>query len=150
MIFVHPDHMYGQQFYNISICISNMIRSLQVPGTTNKAARALPVVGHHVRPLTGETWASNKLYYPFPQPPQGQGDLANEARGTRVCLTSPPGGRTRRSRSPREDFKYYFADFVRKWGTPPRLRIFFWQKRSYGFGGYPPPPLYGLFPEYLP
>ena len=47
----------------------------------------------------------------------------------------------------RGDFKYYFADFVRKGGTPPPLRIFFRQKKSYGFGGYPPPPLYGLFPE---
>ena len=42
--------------------------------------------------------------------------------------------------------KYYFADFVRNGGTPP-LRTKFLQKKSYGFGGYPPPPLYGLFPQ---
>ena len=43
-----------------------------------------------------------------------------------------------------EPFKYYFADFVRKGGTPPLYGFFFRQKRSYGFGGYPPP-LYGYF-----
>ena len=49
----------------------------------------------------------------------------------------------------REPFKYYFADFVRKGGTPPPLYgLFFRQKRSYGFGGYPPP-LYGFPPENL-
>ena len=49
----------------------------------------------------------------------------------------------------REDVKYYFDDFVHKWGTPPPLQNIFWQKRSYGFGGYPPPPPYELFPENL-
>ena len=44
----------------------------------------------------------------------------------------------------RERVKYYFADFVRKGGTPPPFTdFFFWQKRSYGFGGY----VYGFFPE---
>ena len=89
----------------------------------------------------------------------------------------------------REYVKYYFADFVRKGGTPPPftdkifakkkvtdlggtppspftnispknvlekvLKIVFWaqkhpilvQKIGYGFGGYPPPPLYGFFSE---
>ena len=38
----------------------------------------------------------------------------------------------------REDFKYYFADFVRKGDTtPPPLRTKFSKKGSYGFGGYP-------------
>ena len=46
----------------------------------------------------------------------------------------------------REDFKYYFADFVRKGGPPPPLYgQNFRQKKGYGFGGYPPPPLYGFF-----
>ena len=39
----------------------------------------------------------------------------------------------------REDFKYYFADFVRKGGTPPLYGQNFLQKKGYGFGGYPPP-----------
>ena len=47
----------------------------------------------------------------------------------------------------RETVKYYFADFVRKEGTPPPYGFFFRQKRSYGFGGYPPPPLYGFSPK---
>ena len=67
----------------------------------------------------------------------------------------------------REDFKYYFADFVCKGGTPhplrtkfspkkrlriwgvppfPPLRTKFSAKKSYGFGGYPPP-LYGQNPQ---
>ena len=39
-----------------------------------------------------------------------------------------------------EQVKYYFADFVRKGGTPPPLRTKILPKKSYGFGGYPPPP----------
>ena len=38
----------------------------------------------------------------------------------------------------REGVKYYFADFVRKGGTPPFTEKFF-VKKSYGFGGFPPP-----------
>ena len=49
----------------------------------------------------------------------------------------------------REAFKYYFADFVRKGGYPPLYGQNSRQKRSYGFGGYPPP-LYGFFPENFP
>ena len=56
----------------------------------------------------------------------------------------------------RGDFKYYFADFVRRGGGgTPQIRypifakMFFLvilvQKIGYGFGGYPPPPLYGFF-----
>ena len=65
----------------------------------------------------------------------------------------------------REASKYYFADFVRKGGTPPPFTdffsgkkgvtdlggtppptppvygFFFQRKGTYGFGGYPPPPL---------
>ena len=41
----------------------------------------------------------------------------------------------------REVVKYYFADFVRKGGTPPLYGQNFRPKKSYGFGGYPPPPL---------
>ena len=42
----------------------------------------------------------------------------------------------------REDIKYYFADFVRKWGTPtpphhPFMDKIFNQK-SYGYGGGTP------------
>ena len=42
----------------------------------------------------------------------------------------------------REPVKYYFADFVRKWGTPhpPVYAYFFWQKGGYGFRGSPRPP----------
>ena len=47
----------------------------------------------------------------------------------------------------REGVKYYFADFVRKEGTPPPFTDFFRQGGSYEFGGYPPPPFYGFFPE---
>ena len=48
----------------------------------------------------------------------------------------------------REPSKYYFADFVRKGGTPPSLYGFFSrQKRSYGFGGYPPPPFTDFSPK---
>ena len=34
-------------------------------------------------------------------------------------------------------------------GGPPPLTEFFWQKRSYRFGEYPPPPVYGFFPKNL-
>ena len=51
----------------------------------------------------------------------------------------------------REAVKYYFADFVRKWGTPPlpRLRIFFFGKKvtELRIWGVPPPPVYGFSPE---
>ena len=40
----------------------------------------------------------------------------------------------------REPVKYYFADFLRKGGTP-LYGFFLAKKRSYGFGGYPRPPL---------
>ena len=43
----------------------------------------------------------------------------------------------------REDIKYYFADFVRKGGTPPPVRTKNLPKKNYGFGGFPPSPLYG-------
>ena len=69
----------------------------------------------------------------------------------------------------REDIKYYFADFVRKGvtppplyrqsfcqkkvtdlgGTPPPLRTKFSLKKSYGFRGYPPSPLYGHLPNFF-
>ena len=58
------------------------------------------------------------------------------------------GGTKNYKQDIREVVKYYFADFVRKGGTPPPLYGFFFrQGGSYGFGGYPPPPLYGFFPE---
>ena len=41
----------------------------------------------------------------------------------------------------REDFKYYFADFVRKGGTPPPLRTKFSPKKRLRIWGVPPPPL---------
>ena len=39
----------------------------------------------------------------------------------------------------REHFKYYFADFVRKWGTPPPLRKKNSAKKEVLIWGYPPP-----------
>ena len=46
----------------------------------------------------------------------------------------------------REDFKYYFADFVRKGGTPPPLlRIFFPAKKGLQIWGVPPPPFTDIF-----
>ena len=45
--------------------------------------------------------------------------------------------------------KYYFADFVRKWGTPPLYGKKFRQKMSYRFGGYPPPPFTKFSPKNL-
>ena len=42
--------------------------------------------------------------------------------------------------------KYYFADFIRKWGTRPCLRIFL-AKKELRIWGFPVPPLYRLFPE---
>ena len=42
----------------------------------------------------------------------------------------------------REDFKYNFADFVRKGVVPPPTPLYgqnFRQNRSYEQGGYPPP-----------
>ena len=50
----------------------------------------------------------------------------------------------------REGVKYYFADFVRKGGTPtppPLYGFFFRQGGSYGFGGYPPPPFTDFSPK---
>ena len=47
----------------------------------------------------------------------------------------------------REDFKYYFADFVRKWGSPPRLRIFFGKKGVTDLGGTPLPPFTDFSPK---
>ena len=49
----------------------------------------------------------------------------------------------------RDDFKYYLADFVRKWGTPPPLRKNFGKKGVTDLKGYPRPPLYGIFPGNL-
>ena len=43
---------------------------------------------------------------------------------------------------PREGVKYYFADFIRKGGTPPPFLDKIFAKKSYGFGGYSPLPLY--------
>ena len=40
----------------------------------------------------------------------------------------------------RENFKYYFADFVRKGGTPPPLRTKFSPKKRLRIWGVPPPP----------
>ena len=42
--------------------------------------------------------------------------------------------------------KYYFADFVRKGGTPPFTDKIF-AKKSYGFGGYPPSPFTDIPPK---
>ena len=48
----------------------------------------------------------------------------------------------------REDFKYYFADFVRKWGTPPPI-----YKKNSGkkgvtdLGGTPLPPFTDFSPN---
>ena len=39
----------------------------------------------------------------------------------------------------RKDFKYYFADFVRKGGTPPPLRTKFSPKKVTDLGGTLPP-----------
>ena len=39
----------------------------------------------------------------------------------------------------REDFKYYFADFVRKGGTPPFTDKIFAKKKVTDLGGSPPP-----------
>ena len=40
----------------------------------------------------------------------------------------------------REDFKYYFADFVRKGGIPPPLTDFFFDEKGVtDLGGTPPP-----------
>ena len=48
----------------------------------------------------------------------------------------------------REDIKYYFADFVRKGGTPPPFTDkIFSKKKVTDLGGTPPPPLYGHSPE---
>ena len=44
-----------------------------------------------------------------------------------------------------EPFKYYFADFVRKGGTPPPLRIFFPAKKELRIWGVPPPPFTDIF-----
>ena len=48
----------------------------------------------------------------------------------------------------RENFKYYFADFVRKGGTPPPFTDkIFSKKKVTDLGGTPPLPLYGHSPE---
>ena len=67
-----------------------------------------------------------------------------------ICLSNATFVKTTNeilARLLREVVKYYFADFFRKGGTPPPLRTKFSPKKSYGFGGYPPPPLYGHSPE---
>ena len=50
----------------------------------------------------------------------------------------------------REPSKYYFADFVRKGGTPPLYGLFFPAKKGLRVWGVPPPPVYGFFPENFP
>ena len=47
----------------------------------------------------------------------------------------------------REDFKYYFADFVRKGGTPPPLRTKFSPKKRLRIWGVPPLPPLRTFPR---
>ena len=47
----------------------------------------------------------------------------------------------------RKPFKYYFADFVCKWGTLPPLRNFFLAKKELRIWGVPPTPVYGFPPE---
>ena len=47
----------------------------------------------------------------------------------------------------REGVKYYFADFVRKGGTPPPLRIFFGKKGVTDLGGTPLPPFTDFPPK---
>ena len=47
----------------------------------------------------------------------------------------------------RENFKYYFADFVRKGGIPPPFTDKIFAKKSYGFGGYPPSPFMDIPPK---
>ena len=47
----------------------------------------------------------------------------------------------------REGVKYYFADFVRKGGTPTPLRIFFPAKKELRIGGVPPPSLRTKFSQ---
>ena len=46
----------------------------------------------------------------------------------------------------REPFKYYFADFVRKGGTPPPLRTKFSAKKELRNWGVPPSPPLRTFP----
>ena len=41
--------------------------------------------------------------------------------------------------------KYYFADFIRKWGTRPRLQISFGKKGVTDLGGTPFPPFMDVF-----
>ena len=76
--------------------------------------------------------------------PIRQSDSTDPPKGWSFAMTS-----TETRISIREAVKYYFADFVRKWDTPPSPfhGCLFWQKRSYGFGGYPPPAVYGFSPE---
>ena len=48
----------------------------------------------------------------------------------------------------REDIKYYFADFVRKGGTPhPLLRTAIFQKKNTDLGGTLPPPFTDILPR---
>ena len=47
----------------------------------------------------------------------------------------------------REVVKYYFADFVRKGGTPPPLRTKFLPKKKLRIWGVPPPPPLRTFPR---
>ena len=47
----------------------------------------------------------------------------------------------------REAVKYYFADFVRKWGTPPVYGFFFGKKGVTDLGGTPLPPFTDFSPK---
>ena len=48
----------------------------------------------------------------------------------------------------RENFKYYFADFVRKRGTPPPFTDkIFAKKKVTDLGGTPPPPFTDIPPK---
>merc|ERR1719397_2314472 len=49
----------------------------------------------------------------------------------------------------RGNFKYYFADFVRKGGTPPPLRTKFSPKKRLRIRGVPPPPFTDIPPKNL-
>ena len=50
------------------------------------------------------------------------------------------GGMLRKKVNLREDFKYYFADFVRKGGPPPPFTDkIFSKKKVTDLGGTPPP-----------
>ena len=54
-------------------------------------------------------------------------------------------------KSIREAVKYYFADFVRKWGYPSPVYGFFWGKKGVtDLGGTPLPPFTDFPPKILP